>query len=57
MENWERGFELLAPGFEGKISASLTTRTITSISVWTTVNPLQVNNYNSAFQLLSDHLI
>lgn len=54
MENWKRGFKLLALDSEGKISASLTTTTIT---IWTAVDPLEINNRNSAFQLLSDHLI
>lgn len=40
-----------------EICASLTTRTITFLSVWTTVNPFQINNHNRAFELLSDHLI
>lgn len=53
----ERGVKWLAVGSGWEISAGLTTGTLTSISVWTTVNPLQINNHNSAFQLLSDHLI
>lgn len=53
---WKTGKEFLN-NRERKINAGLTTRTTTFLSVWTTVNPFQINHRNRAFELLSHHLI